>query len=205
MRKKPLTQRQRDILKFIHEYIQKEGFAPSIRDICKAFKISSSRGAHRHLETLELKGYIERKSTPRSIKVLEDSYSTISTKVVNLPLVGQVAAGKPILASENVEDVIPVAWDVVKNVRDGFLLRVRGDSMIGDGIHDGDMVIVKPQPDAANGEVIVALIEDEATVKRFYKEKNHIRLQPSNIQHDPIIVHRDFRVVGKVMGLLRKY
>jgi len=205
MRKKPLTQRQREILKYIHEYIEREGYAPSIRDICSAFDISSSRGAHRHLEALELKGYIERKSTPRSIKIIQDPYSTISTKVVNLPLLGEITAGRPIFASENIEDIIPIASDVAKNIQDGFLLRVEGDSMIGDGIHDGDVVIVKPQPHAESGEIVVAIIEDGATVKRFYKEENHVKLQPSNVQHEPIIMHKDFKVIGKVMGLLRKY
>jgi len=199
----PLTKRQRSILDYIREYIEGKGFSPSIREICMAFGIASTRGAHRHLETLEAKGYIRRESTARSIKIVEEFAS--SQKVVNLPLIGTVAAGTPILAAENVEDVIPVAWDVVKNIRDGFLLRVRGDSMVGDGIYDGDLIIVKPQPDAVNGEIVVAMIEDEATVKRFYREQGFIRLQPSNLRFDPIIVSRDFKVVGKVIGLIRKF
>lgn len=200
---KPLTKRQKSILDYIKDYIEENGFSPSIREICMAFGMASTRGAHRHLETLEAKGYIKRESTARSIKLIQEFVP--SRKVVNLPLIGTVAAGTPILAAENIEDVIPVAWDVVKNIRDGFLLRVKGDSMVGDGIYDGDIILVKPQPDALNGEIVVAMIEDEVTVKRFYREQGYIRLQPSNLRFDPILVSRDFRVIGKVMGLIRKY
>jgi len=205
MEKKPLTDRQKKILGFLKDKLSKEGFAPSIREICKAFKIPSTRGAQLHLEALEEKGYIERKQTARSIKIIDDFASALGANIIKLPLVGSISAGSPILAEENIEDMIPISADFAKNIDDAFLLRVKGDSMIGDGILNGDMVIVKPQPVARDGDIIVGLIGDEATVKRFFMGKGTIRLVPSNKKYRPIVVKENFKVVGKVLGVIRKY
>ena len=194
-----LTDRQKNIFDYVSGFMEERGFAPSIREICSQFKIKSTKAIHSHLKTLEEKGYIKRDSNARSIEILGRK------RVVNLPLVGTVAAGRPILAVENIEDSIPVAWDMAKNMRDGFILKVRGDSMIDAGINEGDMIIVKPQPQADNGDIVVALIDDEATVKKYFRRRDHVVLQPYNSRYAPIKVDHDFRLVGKVMGLIRKY
>lgn len=194
-----LTDRQKSIFDYVSDFMEEKGFAPSIREICSEFNIKSTKAVHGHLKALEEKGYIRRDSNARSIEVLGRK------KVVNLPLVGQVAAGKPILAVENIEDTIPVAWDMAKNMRDGFILRVKGDSMIDAGINEGDMIIVKPQQAADNGDIVVAMIDDEATVKKYFRRRDHVVLQPYNSRYAPIKVDHDFRLVGKVMGLIRRY
>ncbi len=199
-----LTKRQRQILNFITKEIEKKGYPPSIREIGKRMGISSLRGVTIHLDALEKKGYIKRNSSARSIKILPpDKETIISVEVIKLPLVGRVAAGEPILAEENIEDWIPVPKTMVKNNRNAFLLKINGDSMIGDHIMDGDLVIVKPQPVADNGDIVVAVIDDEATVKRFYHRKDHICLQPANPKYQPIIAKEDFRINGKVIGILQ--
>lgn len=199
-----LTKRQRQILNFITKEIEKKGYPPSIREIGKRTGISSLRGVTIHLDALEKKGYIKRNSSARSIKILKaDKETIISVEVIKLPLVGRVAAGEPILAEENIEDWIPVPKTMVKNNKNAFLLKVNGDSMTGDYIMDGDLVVVKPQPVADNGDIVVAVIDDEATVKRFYREKDCIRLQPSNPKCKPTILKRNFLINGKVIGLLR--
>lgn len=194
-----LTDRQKTIFDYIAGFMEDKGFAPSIREICSQFKIKSTKAVHAHLKTLEEKGYIKRDSNARSIEILGRK------KVVNLPLVGAVAAGTPILAVENIEDTIPVAWDMARNMRDGFILRVKGDSMIDAGINEGDMIIVKPQPQADNGDIVVAMIDDEATVKKYFRRSDHVILRPYNSRYQPIRVSRNFRIVGKVMGLIRRY
>ena len=196
---KELTQRQQQIFDRIAGFMEETGFSPSIRELCSDLKIKSTKAIHQHLKNLEEKGYISRSSNARSIEILGRQ------KTINLPLLGTVAAGRPLLAVENVEETIPIAWDFAKNARDGFILRVKGDSMIEAGINEGDLIIVKPQADADNGDVVVAMLEDEATVKKYFKRKDHIVLQPYNSNYAPIKVSKDFRLVGKVMGLIRKY
>ncbi len=195
----PLTERQKSIYDRIVEHVEDRGFAPSIRELCTMFKIKSTKAIHQHLKNLEEKGYIKRDSNARSIELLNRK------RTVNLPLVGTVAAGTPILSVENIEDTIPIAWDFAKNMRDGFILRVKGDSMIEAGINEGDLILVKPQQTADNGDIVVAMIDDGATVKKFFKRKDHIVLQPYNSSYAPIKVSKDFRLIGKVMGLIRKY
>ncbi len=194
-----LTERQKSIFDYLVSFMEDKGFAPSIRQVCDEFKIKSTKAIHSHFKSLEEKGYIKRDSNARSIEILGRK------RVIHLPLIGQVAAGKPILAVENIEDTIPIAWDFAKNMRDGFILSVKGDSMIEAGINEGDLILVKPQQNADNGDIVVAMIEDEATVKKYFKRADHILLQPYNSKYAPIKVKRDFRLVGKVMGLIRRY
>lgn len=194
-----ITPRQKMIFDYIVDYIEEKGFAPSIREICSYFKIKSTKAVYSHLKSLENKGFIKRNSNARSIEILSRK------KVINLPLLGTVTAGKPILAVENIEDTIPVAWDIAKNIREGFILKVKGDSMIDAGINEGDMIIVKPQPTADNGDIVVAMIDDEATVKKYFKYPNNIVLYPCNSKYKPIKVSKNFRILGKVIGLIRKY
>ena len=196
---KTLTDRQKEIFVWLSGFIDERGFAPSIREMCDEFKIKSTKAIHSHLKTLEEKGWITRTSNARSIEI------TGRQRIISLPLIGQVAAGTPILAVENIEDTIPLAWDFAKNARDGFILRVKGDSMIEAGINNGDLIMVKPQPDANNGDIVVAMIDDEATVKKYFKRSDHIILQPYNSNYAPIKVSKNFRIVGKVLGLIRKY
>lgn len=199
-----LTKRQRQILNFVTKEIEQKGYPPSIREIGKRMGISSLRGVTIHLDALEKKGYIKRNSSARSIKILPTSSEVITNiEVIKLPLVGRVAAGEPVLAEEYIEDWIPVPKTMVKNNKNAFLLKVNGDSMTRDHIMDGDLVIVKPQPVADNGDIVVAVIDDEATVKRFYHEKDCIRLQPSNPKYKPIILKRNFLINGKVIGVLQ--
>jgi repressor LexA len=204
---KGLTKRQQNILQYILDYIQKEGFPPSIREIGKDFEIGSLRGVTVHLDALERKGYISRANTPRSIRVIHPSYQAQSN-VVMLPLLGTIAAGVPIEAQEYVEDRFPVPAEMVRNVDKAFLLRVRGDSMIGDGILPRDLVVIKPQKTANQGDLVAALLGDEATVKRIHfdsKQKSYT-LMPSNPAYEPIIVDReDATIIGKVVGLIRDY
>lgn len=204
---KGLTKRQQLILEYILDYIQKEGFPPSIREIGKDFAIGSLRGVTVHLDALERKGYITRANTPRSIRVIHPSFQQ-QNRVVMLPLLGSIAAGVPIEAREDTEDMIPVPAEMVRNVDKAFLLRVRGDSMIGDGILPRDLVVIKPQKTANHGDLVAALLGDEATVKRihFDSNKKHARLMPSNPAYEPIPIDReDATIIGKVVGLIRDY
>ena len=204
---KGLTKRQQNILEYILDYIGKEGFPPSIREIGKDFNIGSLRGVTVHLDALERKGYISRANTPRSIRVIHPSFQP-QNKVVMLPLIGTIAAGVPIEAQEYEEDRIPVPAEMVRNVKDPFLLRVRGDSMIGDGIMPRDLVVIKPQRTANHGDLVAALLGDEATVKRihFDSNKKQARLMPSNPNYEPIPIERgDAPIIGKVVGLIRDY
>lgn len=202
---KGLTKRQEAILQFIQDYVQQEGYPPSIREIGKDFNIGSLRGVTVHLDALERKGYINRSNTPRSIKVVHPAYQTPSN-VVMLPLLGSIAAGVPITAEEHVEELIPVPGEMVRNIESAFLLRVRGDSMTGEGIMPRDLVIVKPQATANNGDLVAALLGDEATVKRINFGKEGVRLIASNPAYEPIEVKQeDARIIGKIVGLIRNY
>ncbi len=202
---KGLTSRQEMILQFLMDYIQKEGYPPSIREVGKKFGIGSLRGVTVHLDALEKKGYISRANTPRSIRITHPGYQT-NTNVVMLPLLGQIAAGTPILAQEQVEDLIPVPSEMVRNVESAFLLRVRGDSMSGEGILPRDLVVVKPQKTANHGDLVAVLLGDEATVKRIHYDRDAVRLVPSNPAYVPMIVDReDAQIIGRIVGLIRDY
>ncbi len=202
---KGLTKRQEAILQFLLEYTQNEGYPPSIREIGKHFDIGSLRGVTVHLDALERKGYITRANTPRSIRVIHPSYQQ-SNRVVMLPLLGSIAAGDPIMAEENVEDLIPVPSQMVRNIDRAFLLRVRGDSMVGEGILPRDLVVIRPQVTANHGELVAVLIGDDATVKRIHFDRDATRLMPANPAYEPIIIDReDSRIVGRVVGLIRDY
>ncbi|KUO69362.1 MAG: hypothetical protein APF77_02465 [Clostridia bacterium BRH_c25] len=198
-----LSKKQLEVLSFIKKEIHKKGYPPSVREICDAVKLKSTSTVHGHLERLERKGYIRRDPTkPRAIEVLDSSGSIVSKKeMVDLPIVGKVTAGLPILAEENIEDSFPVPVEFIGN-QDAFMLVVKGDSMINAGIFDGDYVIVRQQAVARNGDIVVALLNDEATVKTFYKEKDYFRLQPENPYLMPIIV-KDLAILGKVIGVFR--
>jgi repressor LexA len=202
---KGLTSRQESIFEFILEYIQEEGYPPSIREIGQRFGIGSLRGVTVHLDALTKKGYIERNNTPRSIKVIHPS-AMQAARATLLPLLGQIAAGAPIFSDDHSEEMIPVPGDMVKNVRNAFLLRVKGDSMSGDGIKPRDLVIIKPQQTANHNDLVAVQIDDEATVKRIHFDGPQIRLMPSNPDYEPIVVNaNEARVIGKVIGLLRDY
>jgi repressor LexA len=202
---KTLTKRQEEILNYVVDYVQKAGYPPSIREIGSQFKIGSLRGVTVHLDALARKGYIERATTPRSIRITHPAYQATS-KIVMLPLLGQIAAGAPILASENVENLIPVPSEMVRNMQGAFLLRVKGDSMSGEGINPRDLVVVKPQPTANHGDLVAVLLGDEATVKRIHFAGKQVKLMPSNPAYDPIMVeHDDARIIGRIVGLMRDY
>lgn len=197
-----LTPRQKEILGYIKREVLKKGYPPSVREIGQAVGLSSSSTVHGHLGKLESKGYIRRDPTkPRAIELVNDR-DLIRKEIINVPIVGRVTAGEPILAVENIEDFFPMPRDFA-NYEQVFMLRVRGDSMINAGILDGDYVVVKQQEHAENGDVVVALMEDEATVKRFFREADHIRLQPENPNLSPIR-SADVQILGKVVGVFRK-
>lgn len=201
---KNLTSRQKEVLDFISEEVVNKNYPPSVREICRELNLKSSSTVHAHLKALEKKGYIRRDPTkPRAIEIVDTKSASTRprhrSKVV--PLVGQVTAGTPIFAEENIESYLVVPEEMVKNDK-VFLLHVKGDSMTEAGILDGDMVLVRQQPSAENGEIVVALLEDEATVKRFYWEKEQIKLQPENPNYSPI-VSEDVTILGKVTGLIR--
>ena len=197
-----ITAKQSEILEYIKSQILNKGYPPSVRDICEAVNLRSTSSVHAHLETLEKNGYIRRDPTkPRAIEIIDDNFNLTRREVVNVPLLGQVAAGQPILAAENITNYFPIPAEYISN-EDTFMLKVKGDSMINMGIYENDLILVKKQSTARNGEVIVALVDDSATVKRFYKEDGHYRLQPENDFMDPIIVD-SVEIVGKVIGLIR--
>jgi repressor LexA len=201
-----LTERQRQVLQYIKDEIRQKGYPPSVREIGEAIGLSSSSTVHGHMARLEEKGFIRRDPTkPRAIEVLDESFSLPRKRTVNVPVVGRVTAGLPIFADQNVEDHFPLPADFVRaDEADLFFLTVRGDSMVEAGILDGDYVLVRRQQNAVNSDIVVALIEDEATVKRFFKEQGHIRLQPENRFMDPIIVPTA-QILGKVVGLIRRF
>ena len=198
-----LTKRQKEIFDYIRRYAAKTGYPPTVREIGKAVGLHSSSTVHAHLANLEKIGLLRRDPTkPRAIELLFDRAKKTIRPGSGLPLVGQVAAGAPILAEENIEEYIEVP-DVVGGEDGDYVLRVRGESMIEAGIFEGDYVIVRPSETADDGEIVVALIGDEATVKRYFRESDHIRLQPENKTMEPIIA-RDVSILGRVVGVFRK-
>ena len=199
-----ISKKQQEILDYIKSEILNKGYPPAVREICEAVNLRSTSSVHAHLETLEKNGYIRRDPTkPRAIEIIDDSFNLTRRELVNVPIVGSVAAGQPLLAVESVESYFPIPSEYMPN-EETFMLNVKGDSMINIGIYNGDKVLVQKQSTANNGDVVVALIEDSATVKTFYKEDGHYRLQPENDYMDPIIVEK-VEVLGKVIGLFRMY
>ena len=197
-----ISPKQQEILEYIKSQILERGFPPAVRDICEAVHLKSTSSVHSHLETLEKNGYIRRDPTkPRAIEILDESFNFTRREMVNVPMVGRVDAGEPLLAEQNVENYFPIPMEFMPN-NQTFMLRVKGDSMINIGIFDGDLVLVEQRQTARNGEVIVALVEDGATVKRFFKEEGVFRLQPENDALDPIIV-KEVQILGKVIGVFR--
>ena len=197
-----ITDKQREILEYIKETILKKGYPPAVREICEAVRLKSTSSVHSHLEQLEKNGYIRRDPTnPRTIEIIDDTFNLARREVVNVPLLGTVAAGAPILAQENIENYFPIPVEMLPN-KEIFMLKVKGDSMIDAGIYNGDRVIVAKADTARNGEIVVALVDDSATVKTFYKEKGRFRLQPQNASMDPIILD-EVQILGKVIGLFR--
>lgn len=199
-----ISTKQQQILDYIKDEILKKGYPPTVREIGETVNLKSTSSVHSHLETLEKNGYIKRDPTkPRAIEICDDSFQIVRTEMVSLPVIGNVAAGQPIFAEENIEDYFPVPADMVPK-GESFILKVRGDSMINAGIFSGDRIFVNSCSTANNGDMVVAMIEDGATVKTFYKENGHIRLQPENDEMEPIIVD-DCQIVGKVFGVFRFY
>ena len=200
-----ISQKQSEILEYMKNEILNRGFPPSVREICEAVNLKSTSSVHSHLETLEKNGYIRRDPTkPRAIEIVDDNFNLVRRETVNVPIFGKVAAGQPLLAMENVEGYFPIPSEFMPNNKT-FMLVVEGDSMINAGIFSGDYVLVEQQPTAENGQKVVALVDDSATVKTFYKEKDYIRLQPENDSMDPILVGPEqvFQILGKVIGVFR--
>ena len=202
MENRPITKKQEEILNYIKDEILERGFPPAVREICQAVGLKSSSSVHSHLESLEKNGYIRRDPTkPRAIEILDESFNMLRREMVNVPVVGTVAAGQPILAEQNIDSYFPIPSEYMPNEQ-SFILKVKGESMVNAGILDGDSVLVMQQTTARNGDIVVALIEDSATVKTYYKENGHYRLQPENDTMDPIIVD-DCKILGKVFGVFR--
>lgn len=199
-----ITEKQMQILEYIKNEILSSGYPPTVREICDAVGLKSTSSVFAHLEKLENNGYIRRDPTkPRAIEVVDDNFNLTRREVVNIPMLGQVAAGQPLLAVENISNYFPVPAEFIPKEQT-FMLKVKGESMINVGIFDGDFIMVEKRPTARNGEIVVALVDDSATVKTFYKEEGHIRLQPENDDMDPILVP-DCQILGKVFGVLRLY
>ena len=202
-----ITPKQKEILEYIKDQILTRGFPPAVREICEAVNLKSTSSVHSHLETLEKNGYIRRDPTkPRAIEILDDNFNLTRREMVNIPIIGRVAAGEPLLAEQNIEDYFPIPVEYMPN-KQTFMLQVKGESMINAGIFDGDFILVEETPTASDNDIIVALLEDSVTVKRFYKEEDHIRLQPENDTMDPIIIPQGapISIVGKVIGLYRVF
>lgn len=199
-----ITEKQMQILEYIKNEILNSGYPPTVREICDAVGLKSTSSVFAHLEKLENNGYIRRDPTkPRAIEVVDDNFNLTRREVVNIPMLGQVAAGQPLLAVENISNYFPVPAEFIPKEQT-FMLKVKGESMINVGIFDGDFIMVEKRPTARNGEIVVALVDDSATVKTFYREDGHIRLQPENDNMDPILVP-DCQILGKVFGVLRLY
>ncbi len=197
-----ISSKQAEILEYIKEQILKKGYPPAVREICEAVHLSSTSSVHSHLETLEKNGYIRRDPTkPRAIEICDDSFQMVRKEMTSIPMIGTVAAGQPILATENIEGYFPLPVEFAPNA-ESFILKVKGESMINVGIFDGDQIFVERCNTARNGDTVVALVDDSATVKTFYKEDGHIRLQPENDNMDPIIVD-NCDIIGKVFGVFR--
>ena len=199
-----ITPKQQEILDFLKKEILTKGYPPAVREICEAVHLKSTSSVHSHLETLEKNGYIRRDPTkPRAIEIMDDSFNYLrtETEITSIPIIGTVAAGQPLLAVENITDYFPLPAQLLPN-EETFILRVKGESMVNMGIYDGDYLIVEKTGTAKNGEVVVALVDDSATVKRFYAENGHYRLQPENDYMDPIIVDH-VEILGKAIRLIR--
>ncbi len=208
--KNELTNRQQEILNFIHEFRDENGYPPTLREIGRRFEISSTFGVKRHLEALVKKGYLNIESNAsRGISIIKEDTSVLDEAANSLyrqvPIVGRVAAGSPILAIENIEGSVVIDSSFMKKSEDCFALKVKGDSMVNAGIFENDLVIVTPRNDASNGDIIVAMLEDEVTVKTFEKKNNQVRLLPQNDNYQPIDVDtsKEFKIVGKVTGVVR--
>lgn len=198
-----ITAKQQEILDYIKDEILKKGYPPAVREICEAVHLKSTSSVHSHLETLEKNGFIRRDPTkPRAIEICDESFQMIRSEMTSLPVIGNVAAGQPILAEENVESYFAVPAEVIPSGEPSFILKVRGESMVNAGILDGDQIFVQSCREAHNGQMVVALIDDSATVKTFYRENGHIRLQPENDTMEPIIVN-DCQIIGRVFGVMR--
>ena len=199
-----ITSKQKEILEFMKNEILSKGYPPAVREICEAVNLKSTSSVHSHLETLEKNGYIRRDpAKPRAIEIVDDNFNFARREIVNVPIVGTVTAGQPILAVENIESYFPIPMDYMPN-QETFMLKVKGESMINAGIFDGDTILVQKQSHAKNGDFVVALIEDSVTVKTFYIENDYYRLQPENDYMDPIIVP-EVEILGKVIGLFRMF
>lgn len=197
------TDKQKEVYEFLKEYTEAKGYPPSVREICEAVELKSTSTVHGHLKRLEKKGLIKRDPTkPRALEIAE--FATIKRELVDIPVIGTITAGTPVLATENIEDYFSLPMNYVKHDSDLFILKVYGHSMEDAGILDGDFAIIEKASTALNGEIVVALIENEATIKTFYKEKDHIRLQPQNKNMEPIIVD-NCSILGKLVGIYRKY
>ena len=204
MEKGRISPKQLEILEYIKSEILNRGYPPAVREICEAVHLKSTSSVHSHLETLEKNGYIRRDPTkPRAIEIVDDDFNLVRREIVNVPLIGNVAAGEPIFAEQNIEGYFPLLTDDMPS-GEAFMLKVKGESMINVGIYDGDHIIVHKQNTARNGDLVVALVDDSATVKTFYKEKGHFRLQPENDTMEPIIVN-EVEILGTVAGLYRRY
>ena len=197
-----ISKKQEEILEYIKSQILERGFPPAVREICEAVNLKSTSSVHSHLETLEKNGYIHRDPTkPRAIEILDDTFNLTRRELVNVPVIGRVAAGEPLLAQQNIENYFPIPAEMMPN-KQTFLLQVQGESMINAGILNGDYILVQQEQTAENGDKVVALIDDGATVKTFYREEGIIRLQPENDCMDPIIV-KECTILGKVIGVFR--
>lgn len=206
MEKDKLTVRQKEILRYIIDEVRRNGYPPSVREIGQAVGLSSSSTVHAHLTNLEKKGYLKRgQALPRAIGIVKDQSGAMTPdkrRVFEVPLVGRIAAGEPLLAEENIEEYIPLPAEFARE-EESFMLRVVGESMIDAGIMDGDYVVVRKQPTVNNGEIAAVMVEDSATVKRFYKERTQIRLQPENRTMQPILT-KQASVLGRVIAVLRR-
>ena len=197
-----ISKKQSEILEYIKEQILEKGYPPAVREICKVVNLKSTSSVHSHLETLEKNGYIRRDPTkPRAIEIIDDTFNLMRREVSNVPIIGHVAAGQPILAQEYIEDYFTIPTSYMPN-KETFMLTVQGDSMVNIGIYDGDYVLVEEGNTASNGDIVVALVDDGATVKRFFKEDGYYRLQPENDHMEPIIV-QEASILGKVIGVFR--
>lgn len=197
-----ISKKQLEILEYIKSELLRIGYPPAVREICEAVNLRSTSSVHAHLESLEKNGYIRRDPTkPRAIEIIDDTFNLTRREMVNVPMVGQVAAGEPILAEQNISNYFPIPMEFMPN-NETFMLTVKGESMINVGIYDGDYVLVEKCNTARNGDMVVALVDDSATVKTFYKEEGYYRLQPENDSMDPIIV-LECQILGKVIGVFR--
>lgn len=199
-----ISPKQREIFEYIKSSIINCGYPPSLREICEAVQLKSTSSVHSHLATLEKNGYIRRNPTkPRAIEIMDENFNFARREIIHVPILGTVAAGQPLIAAENIDGYFPLLAENLPN-KDLFMLHVQGESMIKAGIFNGDKILIQKQTTAKNGEIVVALVGDSATVKRFYKEDDHFRLQPENDTMEPMITN-DVAIVGKVIGLFRSY